>query len=83
MTATRDEQAAKILAGAPVTMQKTLQRAFDGQGGRQNAIKAMCLACAGFDRETVRNCTGWSCPLWIWRPFQSSSRRGPKSGVPE
>jgi len=83
MSATREEQVAKILAGAPITMQKTLQRAFDGKGGRQNAIKAMCLACTGFDRETVRNCTGWACPLWAWRPFQSRNEGGRKPGVPE
>jgi len=78
-----EDQAAKIIVGAPVSMHGTLRRAFEGKGGRVNAIRAMCLACTGFDRETVRNCTGWSCPLWKWRPCQSSAKTPRKTGVTE
>lgn len=81
MSANRETQVAKILSGVPASTRRTLERAFDGKGGRTNAIKAMCLACTGFDRETVRNCTGWSCPLWKWRPFQSNAKEGQKTGV--
>ena len=66
----REERVKIILEDAPVSAKGTLERAFNGKGGRTNAIKAMCLACTGFDRETVKNCTGYSCPLWKWRPFQ-------------
>ena len=83
MNRAREHQAAKVMAGAPVSMHGVLRRAFDGKGGRANAIRAMCLACTGFDRETVRNCTGWSCPLWMWRPFQSSAETPRNTGVAE
>jgi hypothetical protein len=78
---TRDERVAKVLAEVPTSARGILKRAFDGTGGRKNAIAAMCLACTGFDRETVRNCTGWSCPLGKWRPFQSSAETPPFLGV--
>jgi hypothetical protein len=77
----RADRVAKVLAEAPLSARGILKRAFEGTGGRQNAIRAMCLACTGYDRETVRNCTGWSCPLWKWRPFQSSAEIAPFSGV--
>jgi hypothetical protein len=78
---TRDLRVAKMIAEAPVSARGILTRAFDGSGGRKNAIRAMCLACTGYERETVRNCTGWSCPLWTWRPFQSSAETPQKMGV--
>jgi hypothetical protein len=80
---TREERVAKVVADAPVSVRGILKRAFNGTGGRKNAIAGMCLYCTGYDRETVRNCTGWSCPLWKWRPFQSSAETAPKPGVPE
>lgn len=79
----RDQRVAKVLAEAPVSARGILKRAFDGAGGRQNAVRAMCLACTGFDRETVRTCTGYSCPLWKWRPFQSMAETPQKTGVAE
>ncbi len=66
----RIERIRVILEDAPVSVRGCLGKAFEGKGGRTNAIKAMCLACTGYDRETVRNCTGFSCPLWAFRPFQ-------------
>lgn len=80
---TREERITNVVAGAPVSLRGILSRAFQGAGGRKNAIAAMCLQCTGYDRETVRTCTGWSCPLWKWRPFQSSAETTPKSGVHE
>jgi hypothetical protein len=82
MTA-REQCVAKVIAEAPVSARGILRRAFDGTGGRSNAIKAMCLACVGYDRETVRTCTGWCCPLWKYRPFQSEAETPPKTGVAE
>jgi hypothetical protein len=80
---TREQRVAKTIAEAPVSVRGILKRASQGVGGRKNAITAMCLHCTGYDRETVRTCTGWSCPLWKWRPFQSSAETTPKPGVHE
>lgn len=79
----REQRISETIADAPTSARGILKRAFEGSGGRKNAIAAMCLHCTGYDRETVRNCTGWSCPLWQWRPFQSSSQTPLKSGVAE
>lgn len=66
----REKRVAAILAEAPESAKNCLKLAFSGSGGKTNAIKAMCLACVGYDRAAIRDCTGYSCPLWQYRPFQ-------------
>jgi len=66
----RDLRVSKVVAEAPGSVKNTLTKAFSGSASPRAAIKAMCLTCVGYDRETVRNCTGYSCPLWKYRPFQ-------------
>lgn len=70
----REIRVKAVLAEAPESVKGCLKRAFSGSGGRTNAIKAMCLACVGYDREAIRNCTGFSCPLWKYRPFTGNSK---------
>lgn len=60
---------AQRISEAPQSCQKSLAQAFFGSASPRQAIKAMCLACVGFDRQSVRNCTGYSCPLWQYRPY--------------
>lgn len=79
----RAERVIKLVAQAPTSTQGILKRALEGTGGRKNAITAMCMVCTGYERETVRNCTGWSCPLWTWRPFQSRAETALKLGTVE
>ena len=55
---------------APDSAQGALSRAFSGDASPRAAIKAMCLSCLGYDRAAITNCTGFSCPLWMYRPFQ-------------
>lgn len=69
----RDQQTARVISLAPETCRGTLSRAFTGSASPREAIKATCLACVGFDRSSVRDCTGWSCPLWKYRPFQEGA----------
>lgn len=59
------------IAEAPESVKKTLTRAFSGAASPRTAIKAMCLACTGFERAEITNCSGYSCPLWKYRPFQT------------
>lgn len=67
----RDEVAKRRISEAPESCQGALRGAFSGSASPRQAIKAQCLACVGFDRNAIRNCTGWSCPLWAYRPYQS------------
>jgi hypothetical protein len=64
------ETRVKVIAEAPKSAQNSLTRAFSGDSSPRGAIKAMCLCCVGFERTAITNCTGYSCPLWKYRPFQ-------------
>ena len=65
----------RVVSEAPESCQKQLGRAFLGSASPRGAIKAMCLSCTGFDRASVEKCTGYSCPLWQYRPFQKSAQQ--------
>jgi hypothetical protein len=70
MHTTRDDRVAAVLKDAPESARNTLSQAFSGSASPRKAIKAQCLVCVGYDRNSIKNCTGWSCPLWMYRPFQ-------------
>lgn len=67
----RAKRVLRIVSEAPESAKKTLTGAFSGVSSPRQAIKAMCLTCVGYDRDSVRNCTGYGCPLWKYRPFQA------------
>ena len=66
----RGEVVKMRVSEAPTSCQNTLTRAFSGAASPRTAIKAMCLACTGYERAEITFCTGYSCPLWMYRPFQ-------------
>lgn len=66
----RDMRVAATISEAPESAKGSLTRAFSGAASPRAAIKAQCLVCMGYERESIRNCTGYSCPLWQYRPFQ-------------
>lgn len=74
---TREARIVEIVTNAPQSAQNTLRRAFSGAASPRMAIKAQCLACTGYDRNAVQNCTGWSCPLWAYRPFPGGKDERP------
>lgn len=39
-------------------------------GSRSAAVKLNCLQCCGYVTAEVRNCTGYECPMWPFRPYQ-------------
>lgn len=67
---TRDETVAKRIAEAGDLYRGTMKRAYEGTCSPRSAIKAHCLICTGYQRETIANCTGYSCPLFLYRPYQ-------------
>ena len=69
----REKRVERALEQAPESAKNTLREAFSGSASPRKAIKAMCLACVGFEREQIKNCTGFSCPLWKYRPFQETA----------
>lgn len=68
----RDEVVKKRVAESGQLYRITMQKAFDGTCSPRSAIKAQCLICVGYDREAVTHCTGFSCPLWAFRPYQTA-----------
>lgn len=69
--AQRDERVAKALADSSPMFRPVMEKAYSGDASPGKAIKAKCLECTGYDRMTIRNCTGYSCPLWHYRPYQT------------
>lgn len=67
----REVRVAEMLREAPVSVRGILTRAFAGESSPRGAVKAMCLCCTGYQRETIAGCTGYSCPLWHYRPYQA------------
>lgn len=72
-TELREIRVSKAVETAPESAKNTLREAFSGAASPRKAIKAMCLTCVGFQRDAVRDCTGYSCPLWKYRPFQPAT----------
>ena len=68
----RDETVKARIEEAPPSVKKLLAGAFSGSGSPRQAIKAQCLVRTGYERSEIKNCTGYSCPLWAYRPFQSA-----------
>ncbi len=66
----RPERVEKMIAEAPESAKNTLRQAFLGSASPRAAIKAQCLTCMGYERDAIRDCSGFSCPLWAYRPFQ-------------
>jgi hypothetical protein len=59
------------IQSAPESTRNILSRAIYGQASPRSAIKAHCLECNGFDRQAITDCTGYACPLWHFRPYQT------------
>jgi hypothetical protein len=70
MHTAREARVEAVIKDAPESVKGTLTQAFSGSASPRKAIKAQCLVCVGYDRESIKNCTGYSCPLWKYRPFQ-------------
>jgi hypothetical protein len=58
------------LATAPSSWRGVLKRSWSPKCSPRAAVKAFCGECNGFDRDAIKNCTCWACPLWAFRPFQ-------------
>lgn len=73
-TASPDEKIAAKRAGriatAPQSFRKVLKQAMSGKCSPRTAVKAFCAECNGFEREAIRDCTSYACPLWNFRPYR-------------
>jgi hypothetical protein len=69
-TVTRDEIVQKRIAETGPLYKTIMLKAFEGTASPRAAIKAFCIACTGEDRQAIKGCTGYSCNLWKYRPYQ-------------
>jgi hypothetical protein len=67
---TREERVTKAIDDASPLYRPVMRKAYAGIAPPRSAIKAQCLHCMGFERVMVTQCTGYSCPLWAYRPYQ-------------
>ena len=66
----------KHLADVPPMYQGTVRKAFEAEASPRAAIKAFCLACVGYQRAVITDCTSLACPLWPYRPFVKRAKKG-------
>jgi len=69
----RRRQIRARIAEMPLSSRSAYLRAAAKQAPPRLAIKAHCMECCGWERRAVAECTGYACPLWEYRPFQSSA----------
>ena len=69
----REKQIAERTKWVPVSGKKCYARAVGGKS-RPSAVKAMCGECLDCDRADIRDCQSGACPLWPYRPYQSTKK---------
>jgi hypothetical protein len=70
MTQTLTAKQEKYLVTVPSLSHGVLQKAYRKTASPRQAIKAKCLECTNFDRDSVTHCPVETCPLWSYRAFQ-------------
>ena len=71
----RDKVMRSISEDAP-SKTGLFRRVFSGKASPRQAIKAQCLDCCGLSEEAIRDCASTQCPLWRFRPYQKSAKKG-------
>jgi len=69
----RSRKRLQIVARDNPSRLKLFEAVYAQRHTRQQAIKANCLDCQGFDSVAVKDCGDRLCPLWKFRPFQRKS----------
>lgn len=62
------EKISKRRADMPKAYRGIYDRAMTGQS-KAAAIHSFCLECMGWQREEIRLCTSYPCPLYPYRPY--------------
>lgn len=65
---------ARRVETAPESFRRLLTQAMSGKCSPRTAIKAHCAECNGFDRQAITDCAARACPLWHFRPYQTTKR---------
>jgi hypothetical protein len=64
----RRGQAEKMARTCPISIRPMYFRALRAELPLRAAVRVACLACMGWQREEVKACSSYGCPLWAYRP---------------
>lgn len=67
-TAQYDKHVERLKEMTPPRFQKLLEKVLGGS--RTAAVKLNCIACMGFQVNQIHACSGYSCPMFLYRPYQ-------------
>ena len=70
----RQEQIAERLAQIPESQRRIYAKAI-ARKSMAAAVKSFCYECVGYAREEVKVCSNLGCPLWMYRPGRSFSKK--------
>jgi hypothetical protein len=73
MNIEQKEKIAQHRAQIPRIHQANYDKAMRGRSMKA-AIKAFCLECVCWQKEEVRLCTSFACPLYNYRPYKNDSK---------
>jgi hypothetical protein len=77
MTKSRAGQIEERRAQIPDIHKANYDKAMRGKSLRAGT-KAFCLECVNWQKEEVRHCTDFACPLYPYRPYKNSSKQAPE-----
>jgi hypothetical protein len=69
MTATLNAYQKSVISETLPAYKGVFVKAYTS-GSKANAIKAFCLYCTGSQREEIKGCTSYGCPLYSHRPYR-------------
>ena len=79
--AARESAIAQRVSQMPKSARAGYLKTTRGKASPRAAIKAFCLECIGFERAEIAKCTGWGCPLWMYRPWKKEQKTRPAAGA--
>lgn len=74
LTAAQFRRLAAVERDAP-SRAGLFRRVYLSKATPRQRIKAFCLDCCGFRRDSIAECNSTACPLWKLRPFQQRGAR--------
>ena len=66
----RGGQNSKYLQDTPKPFQSLVYKQITGGKSPTKAIKLKCLDCCSWQKEEVKSCGSWDCPLHDYRPYK-------------
>ena len=81
MNLSREEMREIYVRDAPVTRRRVIESAYAGTCSPRKAIKAKCLECTNFAPAEITACSSSLCPLFAFRPYQTSRKKRPSEAA--